>query len=182
MPVIDALCGYQENRIKMKFVEHFEKDKLSSHNISKTWRGIMLQTIAFVIFFIILNQINYFTKSLPQYGVYTFYIGLFSIIPSIFLIFRYQSIRSAILKTFKVNRNFVLLGKDAEKLRRCMTSGFIFADLTLLCGVAHLVVTGSLLETSFLWGITLALCLYYKPCVNYINCSSNKHTSSSTDQ
>ena len=39
---------------KMKFVEHFEKDKLSFHNISKTWRGIMLQTVAFVIFFIIL--------------------------------------------------------------------------------------------------------------------------------
>ncbi len=166
----------------MKFVEHFEKEKLSFHNISKTWRGIMLQTVAFVMIFVVLNQINYFTKSLPQYGVYTFYIGLFSIIPSLFLIFRYQSIRSAILKTFKVNRNFVLLGKDAEKLRRCMVNGFIFADLTLLSGVAHLVVTGSLLEASFLWGITLALCLYYKPCVNYINCGANKSSVSSSKQ
>ncbi len=157
----------------MRYSEHFEDQELSFNDVAKVWRGILIQTVVFIALFVFLGQINYFTNTYPEYGIYTFYIGLVSILPSLFVLLRYFSLKRLIRRSFRrIDRRFVLLGEDAKKLQRCLTAGFILADITLLTGVAHLVITGNLVETAYLWASALLLCVLYKPCVRYINCGS----------
>ena len=157
----------------MRYSEHFENQELSFNDVAKVWRGILIQTVVFIALFVFLGQINYFTKTYPEYGIYTFYIGLVSILPSLFVLLRYFSLKRFIRRSFRrIDRRFVLLGEDAKKLQKCLTAGFILADITLLIGVAHLVITGNLVETAYLWASALLLCVLYKPCVRYINCGS----------
>ncbi len=157
----------------MRYSEHFDKQGLSFNNVTKVWRGILIQTVVFISLFVFLSQINYFTKTYPEYGIYTFYLGLLSLLPSLFVLLHYFNLKRVIRRSFrKIDRRFVLLGKDAKRLQRCLTAGFVLADVTLLTGVAHLVITGNLAEASYLWGSALLLCVLYRPCVRYINCSS----------
>jgi len=156
----------------MKFVEHFEQQTVSFQNVSKVWGGVILQSAFFICLFAFLSHINYFTNIFPEYGVYTFHLGLISLIPSIVLLGFYHSLRLKIKSRYhKITPQFILLGKEATRLRTYMIIGIFLADFTMLVGVAHLVLTANLVEAAYFWLSSVFFCINYKPCVRYINCS-----------
>ena len=152
-----------------------EKHNLSFHDVARIWRSVLWQSAVFIAVFVSLSRLEYFTNSLADFGVVTFGLGLVSIIPSLYVLVRFHRLRRRIRAKFQeINTQFVLLGDDAEKLKRYMTRGIVLADLTLIIGVGHLVITGNLVEAIYFWGIALFFCLNYKPCVRFIDCSAGK--------
>ncbi len=152
-----------------------EKHKLDFHDVARIWRGVLWQSAVFIAVFVSLSQLEYFTNSLADFGVVSFGLGLVSIIPSLYVLFKFHRLRRIIRAKFQgINNQFVLLGDEADQLKRYMTRGIVLADLTLIIGVAHLVITGNLVEAIYFWGVALFFCLNYKPCVRFINCSSAK--------
>ena len=161
----------------MKYVKHFEKQSYQFEDVSKIWSGVIFQSAFFIIFFAFLSYINYFTRTYPSYGVYTFHLGLLSILPSVVLLVLFYQLKAKIRARFtNITPDFILLGQDAKHLKNYMLVGIILADVTLLIGVAHLIVTTNLLEAAYFWISSVFFCLNYKPCVRFVNCSVNTKT------
>ena len=153
----------------MKCIEHFEAQDLDFHDIAKIWRGVLVQSFLFIGLFATLSYFGFFVKTFPQYGIYTFYFGLATIIPSSFILIRYHMLRCRIREEFKaIHKNFILLGQEARQLKAYMKYGIVLSDIAMLAGVAHLVITNNLLEAAYLWIISIVFCLTFKPCVQYI--------------
>lgn len=164
----------------MKYVKHFEKHTISFQDVYKIWSGVIFQSVFFILLFIFLSSINYFKQAFPEFGVYTFHLGLVAIIPSLVLLFYYHRLRRIIKSRFsEITPKFILLGDEARRLKTYMITAIILADIIMLFGVAHLVLTANLLEASYFWLISLFLFMNYKPCVRYINCALNTCSESS---
>ncbi len=153
----------------MKCIEHFKAQDLDFHDVAKIWRGVLFQSFLFISLFVALSYFGFFTKTFPQYGIYTFYFGIATIIPSTYVLLRFHVLRIRIKKEFKaINRNFVLLGQEARQIKFYMKFGIVLSDIAMLSGVAHLVMTGNLQEAIYIWAVSLFFCLNYKPCVQYV--------------
>lgn len=158
----------------MKCIEHFKAQDLDFHDVAKIWRGVLVQSVLFISLFVVLSFLDFFTKTFPKYGIYTFYFGLATILPSTLILIRFHILRVRIKREFKaIHKNFVLLGQEARQIKFYMKLGIVISDITMLCGVAHLVITGNLVEASYIWMISLFFCLNYKPCVQYIQSHDN---------
>ncbi len=158
----------------MKYVKHFEQQSISFQNVNKVWGGVILQSAFFICLFSFLSHIQYFAQTFPEYGVITFHLGLISLIPSLILLGFYHTLRLKIRsKNKKITSSFILIGSDATRLKLYMMAGIVLADITMLIGVAHLLLTANLLESAYFWITSVFLCINYKPCVRYINCTVN---------
>ncbi|VAW80969.1 hypothetical protein MNBD_GAMMA12-3604 [hydrothermal vent metagenome] len=166
MPII----GIRVSKIdSMKCIEHFKAQDLDFHDVEKIWRGVLIQSVLFIGLFVTLSFFQFFTKTFPEYGIYTFYFGIATIVPSTLVLLRFHILRLRIKKEFTaINKNFVLLGQEARQIKFNMKFGIVLSDIAMLSGVAHLVMTGNLREASYIWIISLFFCLNYKPCVQYV--------------
>ena len=150
-------------------IEYFKAQDLDFHDVAKIWRGVLVQSLLFISLFMALSYFGFFKKTFPQYGIYTFYFGLATIIPSTIILLRFHVLRRRIKKEFQsIHRNFILLGQEARQIKFYMKFGIVVSDIAMLSGVAHLVITGNLLEAGYIWLLSIFFCLNYKPCVQYV--------------